>query len=74
MSAVHDPHRGPVCLSIVVPVFDEEEALPVLAARLRPVLDGCEEPYEVLAVDDGSTDKTPVCWRICAMSGPSSAS
>ncbi|MER6315009.1 glycosyltransferase family 2 protein [Streptomyces sp. NPDC001581] len=58
MSAVHDPHRGPVSLSIVVPIFNEEEALPVLAARLRPVLDGCDEPYEVLAVDDGSTDKT----------------
>ena len=46
-------------LSIVVPVFNEEEVLSVLAARLRPLLDGYGEPYEVLAVDDGSTDRTP---------------
>ncbi|MEU9304711.1 glycosyltransferase family 2 protein [Streptomyces sp. NPDC048269] len=59
MSAVYDPRRESIALSIVVPVFNEEEALPVLAARLRPTLDGCGEPYEVLAVDDGSTDRTP---------------
>lgn len=48
--------EGPITLSVVVPVFNEEEALPLLAARLRPVLDGGGEPYEVVAVDDGSTD------------------
>ncbi|MFF7234506.1 glycosyltransferase [Streptomyces sioyaensis] len=50
--------RGPLTLSVVVPMYNEEEALTALAARLRPVLDGCGEPYEVLAVDDGSTDAT----------------
>ncbi|MFC9294054.1 glycosyltransferase family 2 protein [Streptomyces sp. NPDC057011] len=60
MSAVYDTGRGSIALSIVVPIFNEEEVLPVLAARLRPVLDGCGEPYEVLAVDDGSTDGTPL--------------
>ncbi|MFD8146310.1 glycosyltransferase family 2 protein [Streptomyces sp. NPDC059708] len=60
MRAVRDiPGGGPV-LSVAVPVFNEEEVLPVLAARLRPVLDGCGEAYEVLAVDDGSTDRTPL--------------
>ncbi|MCX5612830.1 MULTISPECIES: glycosyltransferase family 2 protein [unclassified Streptomyces] len=59
MSAVYDTRRGSIGLSIVVPIFNEDEALPVLAARLRPILDECGEPYEVLAVDDGSTDKTP---------------
>ncbi|MFG2873654.1 glycosyltransferase family 2 protein [Streptomyces sp. NPDC048337] len=59
MSAVYDTGRGSIALSIVVPIFNEEEVLPVLVARLRPVLDGCREPYEVLAVDDGSTDRTP---------------
>jgi dolichol-phosphate mannosyltransferase len=47
-------------LSVVVPMFDEEAVLPMFAARLRPVLDGLGEPYEVLAVDDGSKDATPV--------------
>jgi polyisoprenyl-phosphate glycosyltransferase len=46
-------------LSVVVPVFNEEDVLPLLAARLCPVLDGIGEPYEVVMVDDGSTDATP---------------
>jgi dolichol-phosphate mannosyltransferase len=47
-----------VVLSVVIPMFDEEGALPALVARLRPVLDGTGVGYEVVAVDDGSTDKT----------------
>lgn len=46
-------------LSVVVPMFNEEPALPLLVARLRPVLDGIGCAYEVLAVDDGSEDLTP---------------
>jgi len=41
-------------------MFDEEAVLPLFAERLRPVLDGLGEPYEVLVVDDGSRDQTPV--------------
>lgn len=47
-------------LSIVIPVFNEEAVLPLLAQRLRPVADGLGTAYEVVAVDDGSTDGTPV--------------
>jgi polyisoprenyl-phosphate glycosyltransferase len=46
-------------LSVVVPMFDEEEALPLLVPRLRTVLDRLGCSYEVLAVDDGSQDLTP---------------
>jgi dolichol-phosphate mannosyltransferase len=45
-------------LSVVIPMFNEVEVLPLLVERLRPVLDGLGEPYEVVAVDDGSTDTT----------------
>ncbi|HEY6595135.1 MAG TPA: glycosyltransferase family 2 protein [Asanoa sp.] len=45
-------------LSVVVPIYNEESVLPLLAARLRAVLDGMGEPYEVVAVDDGSVDGT----------------
>ncbi len=55
---VPDSFRTPV-LTVVVPVYNEEEVLPLLAQRLRPVLDGLGEPYEVLCVDDGSTDLSP---------------
>jgi dolichol-phosphate mannosyltransferase len=47
-----------VLLSLVVPMFNEAEALPHFAARVRPILDGLGGEYEVLAVDDGSTDST----------------
>ena len=47
-------------LSIVIPVYNEEDVLPLLAHRLRPVADGLHTAYEVLAVDDGSSDASPV--------------
>jgi polyisoprenyl-phosphate glycosyltransferase len=50
---------GPV-LSVVVPMYDEEDVLPLFVDRLQPVLDGLDVDYEVLAVDDGSRDATPV--------------
>jgi dolichol-phosphate mannosyltransferase len=43
---------------VLVPMFNEEDVLPTLVARIRPVLDGLSEPYELLAVDDGSSDGT----------------
>jgi dolichol-phosphate mannosyltransferase len=46
-------------LSVVVPVFNEEDVLPLFAQRVRPVLDDLGVSYEVLAVDDGSRDATP---------------
>ena len=45
-------------VSVVVPMYNEEAVLPLLVDRLRPVLDGLGESYEVVAVDDGSTDAT----------------
>ena len=47
-------------MSIVIPVYNEEDVLPLLAQRLRPVADGLDAAYEVVAVDDGSTDATAV--------------
>jgi polyisoprenyl-phosphate glycosyltransferase len=47
-------------LSVVIPMYNEEAALGLLVDRLRPVLDGIGEPYEVVAVNDGSTDATAV--------------
>jgi dolichol-phosphate mannosyltransferase len=43
---------------VVVPLRDEEEILPALAARLAAVLDGLQGTWEVVFVDDGSTDGT----------------
>lgn len=49
----------PVELSVVIPMLNEEESLPLLVERLRPALDGLGLVYEVVAIDDGSTDLTP---------------
>jgi len=43
-------------LSVVIPVFNEEETVPHLYAEVRAALDKLGIPYEVLVVDDGSTD------------------
>jgi len=49
-----------VDLSVVVPMYDEEAVLPLFVERLRPVADGWGVSYEILCVDDGSSDGTPV--------------
>lgn len=43
-------------ISIVIPVFNEEESLPVLYGRLLGVLDSMDKTYELIFVDDGSQD------------------
>ena len=43
-------------LSIVIPVYNEEQNLPVLFARLYPVLDALQRRYEVIFTNDGSAD------------------
>jgi dolichol-phosphate mannosyltransferase len=45
-------------LSIVVPMYDEEDVLPLFIRRMRESLDGLDLTYEVIAVDDGSRDDT----------------
>ena len=45
-----------IFLTVVIPVFNEEESLPHLCSQLYPVLESLEKKYEVIFVDDGSTD------------------
>lgn len=45
-------------ISVVVPCFNEQEAIPHCHARLTEVLAGFESPYEIVYVDDGSRDAT----------------
>lgn len=54
------PAAAPVDLSVVVPMYNEQEVLPLFVERLRPVAEAWGVTYEVLCVDDGSTDATPV--------------
>jgi len=45
-------------LSVVIPVYNEEEGLPALFARLYPALDALQIPYEIIFVNDGSRDRS----------------
>ena len=45
-------------ISVVVPAYNEAASLPGLMSRLDDVFDAIGKPYELLVVDDGSTDTT----------------
>src|SRR5204862_3360387 len=45
-------------LSIVIPIHNEEPAILPLYDRLTSVLEGIRKPYEIIFVDDASTDKS----------------
>ena len=46
-------------LSLVIPCYNEEENVPTLLSRVEASMNTLGRPYEVLIIDDGSTDKTP---------------
>jgi glycosyltransferase involved in cell wall biosynthesis len=48
-------------LSVVIPIFNEVESLPLLIESLLPVLDKMGRGFEVIFVNDGSTD-TSAKW------------
>jgi undecaprenyl-phosphate 4-deoxy-4-formamido-L-arabinose transferase len=50
-------------ISVVVPVYDEEQGLPALFARLYPALDALGRPYELIFIDDGSRDRSASLLR-----------
>ncbi|KPK44324.1 MAG: glycosyl transferase [Nitrospira bacterium SM23_35] len=45
-------------LSVVIPLYNEEENIQLLYDRLKKSLDPMGQEYEILFVDDGSTDRT----------------
>jgi dolichol-phosphate mannosyltransferase len=45
-------------ISVVVPVYNEEENLPVLIPQMAEVLNPLGKTYEMIFVDDGSTDNS----------------
>ena len=55
-------------ISIVAPLYNEQEALPLLVARLNALMDSTNLSIEVVLVDDGSRDKTPMLMQQLALS------
>lgn len=45
-------------LSIIVPCYNEQEALPIFYKVIIPILENLEPDYELIFIDDGSKDNT----------------
>jgi polyisoprenyl-phosphate glycosyltransferase len=45
-------------LSVVIPVYNEEDNIPILYSRLGTILEKTTLEYEIIFVDDGSRDKS----------------
>lgn len=48
-------------LSLVIPVFNEQEVMPESFRRTREAMEALGFPYEIIYIDDGSSDDT---WKI----------
>jgi glycosyltransferase involved in cell wall biosynthesis len=55
---------SPYSISVVLPAFNEEDNLRATVADAVAVLDDCAGEYEIIIVDDGSTDKTAAVARL----------
>jgi glycosyltransferase involved in cell wall biosynthesis len=50
-------------ISVVIPVMNEAESIPILYQELTDILNLLGKPYEIIFIDDGSTDQTPEALR-----------
>lgn len=61
-------------LSLVIPVKDEEDAIPVFLARVVPLIEGLADPasksFEIIFIDDGSSDRTLEVLRTAHAADP----
>ena len=48
-------------ISVVVPLYNEEESLPELEAWIKQVMEANNYSYEIIMIDDGSTDNS---WKV----------
>ena len=57
-------------VSVVVPIYNEEEVLPELLRRVGAVLDGIDGTHEIILVDDGSRDRSVALIEDAAKTDP----
>jgi len=56
-----------VSVSVIIPVYNEEKNIPLLVKRLFAVLDRLGRSFEIIAVNDGSTDRSIDALRKAAV-------
>ena len=57
-------------LSVIIPVYNEQDNVVPLCERVTAALQAVQQPYEVLIVNDGSTDQTEARLRTIADADP----
>ncbi|WP_298052926.1 glycosyltransferase [uncultured Paenalcaligenes sp.] len=45
-------------ISVIIPIYNEQAVLPQLVQRLLPIMQHVAHPFELILVDDGSTDQS----------------
>jgi glycosyltransferase involved in cell wall biosynthesis len=68
--AARDSQRRGLAISVIVPAKNEAQNLPVLVERLFPIMHGLGQPFEVIVVNDGSTDDSLEVLRALAATHP----
>jgi len=69
-SAAAVPASPPIEVSVLVPVLDEAATVEELAARVASVLEGLGRSFEIVFIDDGSSDSTPERVRAARQRDP----
>jgi dolichol-phosphate mannosyltransferase len=67
---MNDARASGPTYSVVVPLFNEEGNVENLVRRVIAAMESVGEPFELLFVDDGSRDQTPVILRRLAAADP----
>ena len=57
-------------LSVILPVYNEKENLPILYQQLKEVLETLHCSYEIIMVDDGSKDGSDEVLKDLALKDP----
>lgn len=63
MTKNNTPNEISPKLSVIVPIFNEEESIDLLCEKLLEVLDGLKNPFEIIFVNDGSSDSSLTILR-----------
>ncbi len=64
------PRQQPISLSVIMPAKDEEEGLDQAVRRMLTALDTCADTYEIIVINDGSTDRTREIAERLALDNP----